>query len=86
MVVVIGAEILAAGRPFAPDEPARHKLLDLVGDLFLYGGPPRGSVAAYRPGHWATHEAVRRAREAGVLVSLAAPSASEAAQGPTETR
>ena len=70
MVVVIGPEILAAGRPFSPDEPARHKLLDLVGDLFLYGGPPRGTVAAYRPGHWATHEAVRIARETGVLVPV----------------
>jgi len=72
MVIVIGAEILVAGRPFAADEPVRHKLLDLVGDLFLYGGPPRGSVAVYRPGHWATHEAVRRAREAGVLLPLRA--------------
>jgi UDP-3-O-[3-hydroxymyristoyl] N-acetylglucosamine deacetylase len=70
MVVVIGPEILAAGRPFSPDEPARHKLLDLVGDLFLYGGPPRGAVVAYRPGHWATHEAVRIARATGLLVPL----------------
>ena len=73
IVVVIGPEILAAGRPFEPDEPARHKLLDLVGDLFLYGGPPRGSVAAYRPGHWATHEALRIARESGVLLPLPTP-------------
>jgi UDP-3-O-[3-hydroxymyristoyl] N-acetylglucosamine deacetylase len=70
MVIVIGPEILAAGRPFQPDEPARHKLLDLLGDLFLYGGPPRGSVAAYRPGHWATHEALRIAFASGVLVRL----------------
>ncbi len=72
MVVVIGPEILARGRPFEADEPARHKLLDLIGDLFLYGGPPRGSVSASRPGHWATHEAMQRAREAGVLVSRSA--------------
>jgi UDP-3-O-[3-hydroxymyristoyl] N-acetylglucosamine deacetylase len=71
IVVVIGpSEILAAGRPFEADEPARHKLLDLVGDLFLYGGPPRGSVAVYRPGHWATHEAMRIARATGVLVPI----------------
>jgi UDP-3-O-[3-hydroxymyristoyl] N-acetylglucosamine deacetylase len=73
MVVVIGPSILAAGRPFEPDEPARHKLLDLIGDLFLYGGPPRGSIAAYRPGHGATHEAVRVARERGVLVPIPTP-------------
>jgi UDP-3-O-[3-hydroxymyristoyl] N-acetylglucosamine deacetylase len=72
MVIVIGPEIFVSGRPFSADEPARHKLLDLVGDLFLYGGPPRGSVAVYRPGHWATHEAVRRACEAGVLLPVRA--------------
>jgi UDP-3-O-[3-hydroxymyristoyl] N-acetylglucosamine deacetylase len=68
MVIVIGPDILVAGRPFASDEPARHKLLDLIGDLFLYGGPPRGTVFAYRPGHWSTHEALRIAHERGVLV------------------
>ena len=70
LAVVIGPEILAAGRPFAADEPARHKLLDLVGDLFLYGGPPRGSVAVYRPGHWVTHEAMRIALASGVVVPV----------------
>ncbi len=53
----------AAGR----DEPARHKLLDLVGDLALYGGPPRGAIQADRPGHAATHAVVALALEAGVL-------------------
>src|SRR5262245_64648376 len=43
------------------DEPVRHKLLDLIGDLGPYGGPPRGRVAASRPGHGATHAAVARA-------------------------
>lgn len=67
-VVVIGRDrILSAGRPFAADEPARHKLLDLVGDLYAYGGPPIGCVRAVRPGHAATHEAVRRALSAGLL-------------------
>jgi UDP-3-O-[3-hydroxymyristoyl] N-acetylglucosamine deacetylase len=67
MVVVLGPEILAAGRPFEADEPARHKLLDLVGDLFLYGGPPRGTVHAYRPGHWSSHQAMRLAIERGAV-------------------
>lgn len=67
-VVVIGdPAILSAGAPFSADEPARHKLLDLMGDLFVHGGPPRGTIVATRPGHAATHEAVRRAREAGLL-------------------
>jgi UDP-3-O-acyl-N-acetylglucosamine deacetylase len=56
------------------DEPARHKLLDLIGDLGFYGGPPRGVVRATRPGHGATHAVVARALAAGVLRRLA-PSA-----------
>ena len=41
------------------NEPARHKLLDMVGDLFLLGKPIRGHVTAYRPGHYANTEFVR---------------------------
>jgi len=61
VVVLMDDRVLSAGAPFLPDEPARHKLLDLVGDLFVHGGPPRGHVRATRPGHAATHEAMRRA-------------------------
>ncbi|MFO0670222.1 MAG: UDP-3-O-acyl-N-acetylglucosamine deacetylase [Polyangiaceae bacterium] len=67
-VVVLGAETVhAAGRPFSADEPARHKLLDLIGDLALHGGPPRGEIVARRPGHAATHVAVARALADGIL-------------------
>ncbi len=71
-VVVLGRErVLSSGRPFAVDEPARHKLLDLIGDLYLHGGPPRGAVVVSRPGHGATHEAVARALASGLLVRTA---------------
>lgn len=33
------------------NEPARHKLLDLVGDLALAGKPIKGQILAARPGH-----------------------------------
>lgn len=33
------------------NEPARHKLLDLIGDLALLGEIPRAHYAAYRAGH-----------------------------------
>jgi UDP-3-O-[3-hydroxymyristoyl] N-acetylglucosamine deacetylase / 3-hydroxyacyl-[acyl-carrier-protein] dehydratase len=33
------------------NEPARHKLLDIVGDLALIGRPIKGHVLAARPGH-----------------------------------
>ena len=33
------------------NEPARHKLLDLIGDLALLGCPIKGRVIAHHPGH-----------------------------------
>jgi UDP-3-O-[3-hydroxymyristoyl] N-acetylglucosamine deacetylase/3-hydroxyacyl-[acyl-carrier-protein] dehydratase len=37
-----------------PDECVRHKILDLVGDMYLLGRPLRGHVIAVKSGH-ATH-------------------------------
>ncbi|MCB0689414.1 MAG: bifunctional UDP-3-O-[3-hydroxymyristoyl] N-acetylglucosamine deacetylase/3-hydroxyacyl-ACP dehydratase, partial [Saprospiraceae bacterium] len=34
-----------------PNEPARHKLLDLIGDLSLVGKPIKGKIVATKPGH-----------------------------------
>src|SRR4030095_248775 len=34
-----------------PNEPARHKLLDVVGDLALVGFPFKAHIIANRPGH-----------------------------------
>ena len=33
------------------NEPARHKLLDIIGDLALVGRPIKGHIIAARPGH-----------------------------------
>jgi UDP-3-O-[3-hydroxymyristoyl] N-acetylglucosamine deacetylase/3-hydroxyacyl-[acyl-carrier-protein] dehydratase len=33
------------------NEPARHKLLDMIGDLALVGTPIKGHIMAARPGH-----------------------------------
>jgi UDP-3-O-acyl N-acetylglucosamine deacetylase len=41
------------------DEPARHKILDLVGDLSLLGEDVRGHLVAYRSGHPLNAELVR---------------------------
>ena len=35
-----------------PNEAARHKLLDVIGDLALIGTPIRGKVIANKPGHF----------------------------------
>ena len=41
------------------NEPARHKILDIVGDLALLGYDLRGHVVAYRSGHPLNVELVR---------------------------
>jgi UDP-3-O-[3-hydroxymyristoyl] N-acetylglucosamine deacetylase/3-hydroxyacyl-[acyl-carrier-protein] dehydratase len=38
------------------NEPARHKLLDLLGDLYLLGKPIKGEIIARKPGHFANIE------------------------------
>jgi UDP-3-O-[3-hydroxymyristoyl] N-acetylglucosamine deacetylase/3-hydroxyacyl-[acyl-carrier-protein] dehydratase len=38
------------------NEPARHKLLDVIGDLALIGKPIRGKIVATKPGHTANIE------------------------------
>ncbi len=69
--VIIGEEnAIAHGAPFSRDEPARHKLLDLIGDFFLYGGPPLGRVHALRPGHANNHEVIAMALEDGILARI----------------
>lgn len=71
-VVVLGEDVVfATGASFSADEPARHKLLDLVGDLYAHGGPPAGGVRALRPGHAVTHEVMRRALREGVVARQA---------------
>jgi len=68
MVLEDDGRVAPPGAPARPDEFARHKLLDLIGDLYLFGGPPRGHVRAHRPGHAATHRAMREALERGIVV------------------
>ncbi|MBR4156200.1 MAG: UDP-3-O-acyl-N-acetylglucosamine deacetylase [Bacteroidales bacterium] len=41
------------------NEPARHKLLDLIGDMALLGKPILGHVKAFKPGHLANTEFVK---------------------------
>ncbi len=38
------------------NEPARHKLLDLLGDISLIGRPVKGRIVASRPGHFANNQ------------------------------
>ncbi len=42
-----------------PNEPARHKLLDIIGDLTLVGMPLKAHIIATRPGHYSNIEFAR---------------------------
>ena len=55
-------------RPPRDNELGAHKLLDFVGDSFLYGGVPRGTLHAQRPGHGPNHAMFADARAAGIIV------------------
>ncbi|AWN81958.1 bifunctional UDP-3-O-[3-hydroxymyristoyl] N-acetylglucosamine deacetylase/3-hydroxyacyl-ACP dehydratase [Candidatus Cardinium hertigii] len=49
-------QLVTPGQPLAnvlryPNEPARHKLLDLMGDVALLGRPLLGKIEAHKPGH-----------------------------------
>jgi UDP-3-O-[3-hydroxymyristoyl] N-acetylglucosamine deacetylase len=67
--------VLPPGRAPEPGELARHKLLDLLGDTYFYGGPPLGSVFAHRPGHPRTHAALQEALARELLAPMPGPAA-----------
>jgi len=46
------------------NEAARHKLLDLVGDLYLLGCPIQGKITAFKPGHFANTEFAKKMKVA----------------------
>jgi len=46
-----------------PNEPARHKILDLVGDIALIGKPLKGRIIAKRPGHHINNQLARLIRK-----------------------
>lgn len=45
------------------NEPARHKLLDIIGDLALAGRPVKGHILAARPGHFGNTSFAKRIKE-----------------------
>lgn len=46
-----------------PNEPARHKLLDIIGDMALVGKPIMGRLIAIRPGHKINNKLARLIRK-----------------------
>ena len=51
-------------RPLVWDnEPARHKLLDVIGDMSLIGKPIKGHITGIRPGHRVNNQFARMLRK-----------------------
>ena len=46
-----------------PNEPARHKLLDIIGDMSLVGCRIQGKIIAHRPGHTFNTQCAKRLRQ-----------------------
>ena len=56
-----------------PNECARHKLLDVIGDLALIGKPIKGRIIATRPGHTVNNKFARQMRKEIRLHDVQAP-------------
>ncbi|NLB35193.1 MAG: UDP-3-O-[3-hydroxymyristoyl] N-acetylglucosamine deacetylase [Elusimicrobia bacterium] len=61
--IVVGEEDIINTELRFDDEFVRHKILDLIGDLYLLGMPIKGSVIANRCGHAANVEFVKKLKE-----------------------
>ena len=73
--IVIRGEAVLSKEPLRfVDEFVRHKILDIIGDLALFGPRIRGHVIAVKPGHGANAELARAlARENARVSALAVP-------------
>ncbi len=61
--VVIGDKEIVKGKLRFKNEFVRHKILDLMGDLFLLGRPLKAQIIATRSGHALNIKLVRRIKE-----------------------
>lgn len=55
------------------NEPARHKIMDVIGDLALIGRPIKGRVVAVRPGHTINNKFTRMVRHEVKHTEIQAP-------------
>lgn len=59
-MLVIGQQGPIGGNQLrVENEPVRHKILDLIGDLYLLGAPVQGKIIASKSGHWLNHRLAR---------------------------
>lgn len=62
-IVIKGGTILSKEPLRFEDEFVRHKILDIVGDLVLFGKPIKAHIIAVRPGHALNSKLCRAIRE-----------------------
>jgi UDP-3-O-[3-hydroxymyristoyl] N-acetylglucosamine deacetylase/3-hydroxyacyl-[acyl-carrier-protein] dehydratase len=81
--IVIRGEAVLSKEPLRfPDEFVRHKILDIIGDLALFGQRIRGHIIAVKPGHGANAELVRAlARDFARSAPIVPPQAFPAGEG-----
>jgi UDP-3-O-[3-hydroxymyristoyl] N-acetylglucosamine deacetylase len=61
--ILIGEQGIVNTELRFPEELARHKILDILGDFYLLGAPIRGEIHARKTGHSHNVAMVRRLRE-----------------------
>jgi UDP-3-O-[3-hydroxymyristoyl] N-acetylglucosamine deacetylase len=82
-IVVDDFRVLNKGGLRFPDEFVRHKVLDLIGDLYLLGHPVLGHLVAYKSGHSLNHRLVREIlsrKEAWEMIAFSKKEVSQASQ------
>jgi UDP-3-O-[3-hydroxymyristoyl] N-acetylglucosamine deacetylase / 3-hydroxyacyl-[acyl-carrier-protein] dehydratase len=73
-IVVRGDAVLSKEPLRFPDEFARHKVLDIIGDLALVGARIRGHVIALKPGHAANADLAREiVKQYAKIAALSVP-------------
>src|SRR5947207_4797428 len=81
-IVVRGEAVLSKEPLRFRDEFVRHKIIDIIGDLALFGPRIRGHVIAVKPGHGANADLVRAlAREFARAAPVLQPQAFPAGEG-----
>jgi UDP-3-O-[3-hydroxymyristoyl] N-acetylglucosamine deacetylase/3-hydroxyacyl-[acyl-carrier-protein] dehydratase len=81
-IVIRGDAVLSKEPLRFPDEFVRHKILDIIGDLALFGQRIRGHIIAVKPGHGANAELVRAlARDFARSAPIVPPQAFPAGEG-----
>lgn len=59
-IVIKGDVVFSKGGLHFPDEPVRHKILDVIGDLSLIGIPFHAHIIAIRAGHTSNHQLAKK--------------------------